>query len=167
MVEKYPDSTLSEYCEYWLMNYKEAISFSMRCRELKKQSLTKKNIRSSQSATEKVQIYICEYWKKVKNIDPDNLVFLDEMGVLLGLTRTHARSRCGSRVYDLKPFYRGAKITVVGAISLKKLVGIMTLHGSMDGKAFSVFIEHFLVPNLWKGAVVVMDNLPAHSPGGD
>jgi transposase len=98
----------------------------------------------------------------VKTIDPDNLVFLDKMGVLLGLTLTHARSRCGSRVYDLKPFYRGAKITVVGAISLKKVVGIMTLDGSMDGKAFSVFIEHFLVPNLGKGAVVVMDNLPAH-----
>ena len=37
----------------------------------------------------------------------------------------------------------------------------------MDGKAFSVFVGHFLVPNLWKGAVVVMDNLPAHSSGGD
>ena len=109
-----------------------------------------------------MQILRCEYWEQVKNIDPDNLVFLDEMGVLLGLTRTHARSRYGSRVYDLKPFYRGAKITVVGAISLKKVVGIMTLDGSMDGKAFSVFIEHFLVPNLWDGAVVVMDNLPAH-----
>jgi hypothetical protein len=34
----------------------------------------------------------------------------------------------------------------------------------MDGKAFSVFVKHFLVPNLWKGAVVVM---PAHSSGGD
>jgi hypothetical protein len=109
-----------------------------------------------------VQKLRCEYWKKVKSIDPDNLVFLDEMGVLLGLTRTHARSKCGSRVYDLKPFYRGARTTVVGAISLKKVVGIMTLDGSMDGKAFSVFIEHFLVPNLGKGAVVVMDNLPAH-----
>jgi transposase len=98
----------------------------------------------------------------VKNIDPDNLVFLEEMGVLLGLIRTHARSRCGSRVYDLKPFYRGAKITVLGAISLKKVVGIMTLDGSRDGKAFSVFIEQFLVPNLWKSAIVVMDNLPAH-----
>jgi transposase len=42
MVEKYPDSTLSEYCEYWLMNYKEAISPSMMCRELKKQKLTRK-----------------------------------------------------------------------------------------------------------------------------
>jgi putative transposase len=78
------------------------------------------------------------------------------------LTQTHARSRYGSRVYDLKPFYRGAKITVVGARSFKKVVGIMTLDGSVDGKAFSVFIEHFLVPNLWDGAVVVRDNLPAH-----
>jgi hypothetical protein len=148
MVEKYPDSTLSEYCEYWLINYKEAINFSMRYRELKKQSLTKKNIRSSQSATERVQVYMCEYWEKVKIIDPNNIVFLEEMGVLLGLTRTQARSRCGSRVYDLKPFYRGAKITVFGAINLKKVVGIMTLDGPRNGKAFSVFIEHFLVPNL-------------------
>jgi len=60
-----------------------------------------------------------------------------------------------------------AKITVVGAISLKKVVGMMTLNGSIDGKALSIFVEHFLVPNLWKGAVVVMDNLPAHSSGGD
>lgn len=42
MVEKYPDSTLSEYCEYWLMNYKETVSPSMMCRELQKQNLTRK-----------------------------------------------------------------------------------------------------------------------------
>jgi hypothetical protein len=42
MVEKYPDSTLSEYCEYWLMNYKEAVSPSMMCRELQKQNLMQK-----------------------------------------------------------------------------------------------------------------------------
>jgi hypothetical protein len=89
------------------------------------------------------------------------------MGVLLGLTRTHAPSKYGSRVYDFKPFYRVAQVTVTGAISLKKLVRIMTLNGSMDGKAFSVFVEHFLVPNLWEGAVVLMDNLPAHSSGAD
>src|SRR4028119_2426448 len=38
----------------------------------------------------------------------------------------------------------------------------MTINGSMDGQAFEVFIQHFLVQNLWDGAVVVMDNLPAH-----
>jgi transposase len=38
----------------------------------------------------------------------------------------------------------------------------MTLDGSMDGKAFSVFVEKCLIPQLWSGAVVVMDNVPAH-----
>ena len=84
------------------------------------------------------------------------------MGVLLGLTRTHARSPQGSRVYELKPFYRGAKVSVIGAISLKQVLAVMTLDGSMDGNTFAAFIEHYLVPQLWTGAVVVMDNLPAH-----
>lgn len=103
-----------------------------------------------------------EYWEKVKDIDPDNLVFLDEMGVLLGLTRSLARSVRGTRVYDLKPFYRGAKVTVIGAVSLKQVLAVMTLNGSMDGNAFKVFIKECLVPKLWVGAVVVMDNVPAH-----
>jgi len=103
-----------------------------------------------------------EYWNQVRHIEPENLVFLDEMGVMLGLTRTHARSSFGSRVYDLKPFYRGAKVTVIGAISLRKVVTLMTLDGSMDGDAFKVFVKKFLVPQLWSGAVVVMDNLSIH-----
>jgi transposase len=45
MVEKYPDSTLSEYCEYWLQNHKQSVSPSMMCRELKKQNLTQKKRR--------------------------------------------------------------------------------------------------------------------------
>ena len=80
----------------------------------------------------------------MKNVEAKNLVLLDEMGVLLGLTRSHAGSYSGSRVYDFSPCYRGQKVTVVGAISLTKVVGLMTLNGSMDGKAFQVFVEHFL-----------------------
>jgi transposase len=98
----------------------------------------------------------------VKDVEPENLVFLDETGVMLGLARTHARSQRGTRVYDLKPFYRGLKVTAIGAISIKKVLALMTMDNSMDGKAFEVFIEKCLVPQLWSGAVVVMDNLPAH-----
>ena len=42
MVEKYPDSTLSEYCEYWRLTYNEAVSPSMMWIELQKQNLTRK-----------------------------------------------------------------------------------------------------------------------------
>src|SRR4028118_1509801 len=102
-----------------------------------------------------------EYWEKLKHIDKKNLVFLEETGVLLGLTRTHASNEA-KRAYAVKPFYRGKKVTVIGAISLKRVVALMTMDNSMDGKAFEVFIEQCLVPQLWSGAVVVMDNLPAH-----
>lgn len=49
------------------------------------------------------------------------MVFLDETGILLGLMRHPTRSEKGSRVYDLKPFYRGKKVTVIGAISMDKV----------------------------------------------
>ena len=85
------------------------------------------------------------------------MVFLDETGLLLGLMRHYARSEQGSRVYDLKPFYRGKKVTVIGAISMDKVLTVMTMDNSMDSDAFYVFIEKFLVPQLWTGAVVIMD----------
>src|SRR4028118_205408 len=122
----------------------------------------KKTLRSTQAATERVQKLRSDYWEQVSLIAPENLVFLDEMGVLLGLTRTHAGSPYGQRVYDLKPFYRGAKVTVIAAVSLKQVLTVMTLNGSMDGNAFQVFVEKCLLPQLWSGAVVVMDNVPAH-----
>jgi len=41
---------------------------------------------------------------------------------------------------------------------MKKVVALMTMNNSMDSQAFDVFIEKFLVPQLWS-RVVVMDNL--------
>jgi putative transposase len=90
------------------------------------------------------------------------LVFLDEMGIILGAGRTHARSQRGTIIHDLKPFYCGIKVTAIGAITMDKLVALMTRDEALNGQAFAVFIEQFLCPKLWQGAVVVMDNLPAH-----
>lgn len=89
-------------------------------------------------------------------------MFLDEMGVLLGLMRTHARAAPGTRAYDFKPFDRGGKVSVIGAVSVSKVLAVMTMDGSMDAAAFEVYVSECLVPQLWPGAVVVMDNLPAH-----
>jgi len=42
MVEKYPDATLAEYCEYWRETDSQGVSISTMCRELKKLQLTRK-----------------------------------------------------------------------------------------------------------------------------
>lgn len=84
------------------------------------------------------------------------------MGVQLGCTRTHARAAPGERVYDFKPFYRGQVVSVVGAMSLHKVLAVMSIDGAIDGAAFEVYVRDGLLPQLWPGARVVMDNLPAH-----
>jgi Transposase and inactivated derivatives len=50
LVEKYPDSTLSEYCEYWGNIYAQWISTSIMCRELKRLGLKKKKDATKQSS---------------------------------------------------------------------------------------------------------------------
>ena len=63
---------------------------------------------------------------------------------------------------NLNPFIALHSFTAIGAVSINKVLALMTMNDSMDGQAFTVFIEKFLGPQLWAGAVVVMDNLPAH-----
>jgi transposase len=42
LVEKYPDATLAEYCEYWRESHEHIVSESMMCRALQKLNLTRK-----------------------------------------------------------------------------------------------------------------------------
>jgi DDE superfamily endonuclease len=67
-----------------------------------------------------------------------------------------------SIVFELKPFCRGAKVTVIGAVSLNKVLALMTMNDSINRKAFFVFFEKYLGLHLWAEAVVVVDNFLAH-----
>lgn len=42
------------------------------------------------------------------------------------------------------------------------LIANMTLFGGVDTEAFLIYVEQILLPVLWVGAIVVMDNLPVH-----
>ncbi len=63
------------------------------------------------------------------------------MCVLLGIIRRIARSIKGERVYDIKPFSRRSKVTVVGAISQKKVIAMKTIGKSMNGEDFLKFVQ--------------------------
>ncbi len=82
------------------------------------------------------------------------------------MTRRYARSLKGSRAYSDAPYQRGSNLSLIGAMALRGMVGEMTLPGATDGLAFKTYVTQVLVPNLWIGACVVMDNLPAHKITG-
>ena len=87
------------------------------------------------------------------------------MGVHLALTRRRARAKKGARARGSIPNHKGRNVTVIGALSLKGMVAQRLIYGNTDGATFEGFILKDLVPQLWKGACVVMDNARIH--GGE
>jgi len=103
-----------------------------------------------------------EFRRWLDTIDVKNLVFIDETGLNLAMTRLYGRCEGGGRVYDDRPSNKGKNITLIGAISDEGLIAAMTFAGSLNTASFLVFIEKILLPQLWAGAIVAMDNLPVH-----
>ena len=51
---------------------------------------------------------------------------------------------------------------MIGALNLDGLVAAMTVPGSTNTEVFLTYVTQVLAPQLWKGAIVVMDNLKVH-----
>ncbi|CAA9558710.1 Transposase [uncultured Synechococcales cyanobacterium] len=103
-----------------------------------------------------------QYWQVIGQVRLEDLVFVDETGSNLAMTRRYARSPKGTRAYGHCPQQRGSNVTLIGAIALQGMVGAMNFPGGTDALAFETYLTQVLLPNLWPGACVVMDNLPAH-----
>ncbi|MBV9388760.1 MAG: IS630 family transposase [Chroococcidiopsidaceae cyanobacterium CP_BM_ER_R8_30] len=117
---------------------------------------------ATQAESQRLQNQRVDYWRNIRDINPEDLIFIDETGLSLAMTRTYARSLKGARAYGARPDPRGESITLIGAMALNGLLAAMTVDGGTNQDVFQVFIKQILVPCLWPGATVVMDNLPAH-----
>lgn len=93
---------------------------------------------------------------------PEDLVFLDESGVKVGMRRTHARSVRGTRAIAHERHDRRKNLTIIGALGIEGIVAAEMLDGSMRKPEFIRFFEHELMPVMKKGQAVVMDNLRIH-----
>ncbi len=65
-----------------------------------------------------------------------------------------------------RPHGRGKNLTLVRAMALRGMVAAMTFFGGCDAGALQTFVEKILIPNLWPGAVVLMDNFSSHQVAG-
>ena len=106
------------------------------------------------------------YWQLIQKIRVEDLVFIDEAGVNLAMTRLYARALRGQRATATKPNKRGQNTTMVAAIALSGVITALSYLGGTDGLAFKTFVKACLVPNLWEGACVVMDNFSSHKVDG-
>lgn len=103
-------------------------------------------------------------WREqAKLLDASKLVFIDECGSNIALTRLYARSLKGRRAYGAVPRNRRANITLLAALSLQGMGEAFVLEGSADTIVFELYIEQILAPSLQAGQIVILDNLHTHT----
>ena len=103
-----------------------------------------------------------EYREKVRDIPAEDLIFVNEAGSHLGMTLPYARSPEGTRAYSSVPCNRGQNVSMIAALALKGLLALVQILGATKGIQFEAFIANVLVPILWKGVYVIMDNAKIH-----
>lgn len=104
--------------------------------------------------------------EKVTRIDVKHLVFLDESGINIDMTRRYGRSKGKQRVVDSTPLNTPKTTTLLSSIRLDETTVRTAFQGALNKERFLEYLRNVLVLRLREGDVVVMDNLGSHKVSG-
>jgi len=168
IVSEKPDLTEKEIKEELQQRAGVHVSRSTIGRTLARLGLTrkKKTFHATERDSDRVKEMRARWRECAQGLDPTKLVFVDESGSNISMTREYGRSPRGQRVSGDRPMRWGENVTMVGAIGIKGLRTLMTVEGGTTGEVFLSFVKEFLVPTLKAGDIVVLDNLGSHKVEG-
>jgi transposase len=122
----------------------------------------KKTLFATERESEKSVAARNEYVARRLGWQHRRLIFFDESGVNISMTRAYGRAPRNERVYGSVPKNWGNNITLSAGLTRDGLIAPLRLIGAMNSDIFEAYVEQFVVPELRAGDVVVMDNLSAH-----
>lgn len=168
LINERPDATLEELREHLAQVSGVHVHPSTVWRALKRlgRRRKKKTFRAKEQEDPAVRAKRQAYQAEIAQLDPRDLVFVDESGVNQAMARLYAWARGGERAHALRPVRRGQTLTLVGALGWEGLQAPFNLEGAMNGHVFLFYVENLLAPSLRPGQTVMMDNLSAHYADG-
>jgi transposase len=98
----------------------------------------------------------------MQDINPEDIIVLDESGSNLAQTSDYARAEGGSRIKSPKPHNPGIRFSIVAAIAMTGVVAAMYTDSAINGDIFETFIRVHLLKELRPGNFVIMDNIHFH-----
>ncbi len=98
-----------------------------------------------------------------QRFDADKLVFVDESGTHLNMSRTYARSPRGERAYSSGSYHPGQRTNLIAALSTSGMQAPWLVTGSVDTATFITYVKYVLCPTLLPGQLVVLDNYSIHT----
>ena len=124
-------------------------------------------VRASEQKRDNVKARREEWQEQQKTMEREHLVFLDESGVNLNMTRRYGRAVGKNRIYDYVPLKTPKNTTLLSSIRLENASMVhKELTGAVNGETFLEYIRNALAPTLKVGDIVIMDNLSVHKVAG-
>lgn len=90
------------------------------------------------------------------------VVYIDEAGLDNRLYREYARAPRGIKVYADIYGKKSQRVSMIGGWVNKRFIAPMSFIGGCNRDVFNVWLEDILLPEIPKGATIVMDNAAFH-----
>lgn len=126
---------------------------------------TRKTTRAAEQDTPEVRAKRADFDRRMADVDPARLVFLDETGSTTAMTRAHGRAPAGERVAGAVPA-GWQTLTLIAGLRADGVIAPFVFTGGTDADAFRTYVTEVLAPELRPGDVVVWDNLTPHADPG-
>ena len=118
----------------------------------------KKTLRYKERDPEKVE----EYKRKIQDISPETIAYVDESGIQRYLFQEYAYAPRGEKVVGEIAGRKFQKTNLIAAKLGDRIVAPMYYDENTDSAVFEVWFGGRLLPALPKDAVIVMDNASFH-----
>jgi len=155
LVEEDKDATLQQLSVRLTEKTGIKVSIPTICRLLQKLELTrkKKTLHANEAESERVQKLRSQYWTTIGEVCLKDLVFIDETGVNLAMTRRYARAKKGKRAYSKCPYNRGNNLTMMAQLLQQEFLLLLHLRAGQIKRRFLLMLPKYLYPNLGQGLV--------------
>lgn len=92
----------------------------------------------------------------------NRLVFLDESGVNIHMTRHYARAQSAERAQEGVPLNTPRSTTILSSIRSDGTTQHIAYSGGTTAERFRDYLKDVLLPTLHKEDIVIMDNMRSH-----
>jgi transposase len=96
------------------------------------------------------------------DVDPADVVVVDEFGSNLDMSPRYARAARGERAVASLPRNTPPNTSTISSLTLDGMGPSLMTVGGVTTPIFEAYIEHILGPSLRPGQLVLLDNLSAH-----
>ncbi|MFD2405766.1 IS630 family transposase [Azorhizophilus paspali] len=168
LLEQTPDLTLAELAATLERERGIRVSLATVWTFLDRHGMTfkKETAHAAEQQRPDVQAARQEWLEEQPGFDWRKLIFVDETAAATNLARLQGWAPRGERCLAAVPHGHWKTTTFTAGLRVDGLTAPLVLDGAMNGPAFLAYVEQVLVPELTPGAIVVMDNLPAHKVAG-